>query len=82
VCHHLDYVLLKLRDSFHTDGFFQRESSLMHQLLRSKPEKEQPTLPIPRAWGRRAEAPTRRSAAGEVEGRQTRIKFGSAEDYS
>jgi hypothetical protein len=31
--HHLDYELLRLRDSFHTDGFFQRESSLVRQLL-------------------------------------------------
>ncbi len=31
--HHLDYQLLKLEDSFHTDGFFKRESSLVNQLL-------------------------------------------------
>jgi hypothetical protein len=31
--HHIDYELLKLRDSFHTDGFFKRESSLVNQLL-------------------------------------------------
>jgi len=31
--HHLDYRLLRLRDSFHTDGFFKRESSLVNQLL-------------------------------------------------
>jgi hypothetical protein len=31
--HHLDYQYLDLRDSFHTDGFFKRESSLVHQLL-------------------------------------------------
>lgn len=31
--HHLDYELLKLRESFHTDGFFKRESSLVNQLL-------------------------------------------------
>jgi hypothetical protein len=31
--HHLDYDLLKLPDSFHTQGFFQRESSLFHQLV-------------------------------------------------
>lgn len=30
--HHLDYELLALEDSFHTEGFFKRESSLMHQL--------------------------------------------------
>lgn len=33
VCHHLDYDLLELGDSFHTQGFFQRESSLMRQIL-------------------------------------------------
>lgn len=34
ICHHLDYELLGLRESFHTDGFFKRESSLFHQLTR------------------------------------------------
>jgi hypothetical protein len=37
VGHHLDYQYLKLADSFHTEGFFKRESSLFHQLV--------PTLP-------------------------------------
>jgi hypothetical protein len=32
-CHHLDYVLLGLADSFHTEGFYQRESSLFHQVV-------------------------------------------------
>jgi hypothetical protein len=32
VVHHLDYTLLGLGESFHTDGFFQRESSLVRQL--------------------------------------------------
>ncbi|HEX2570573.1 MAG TPA: hypothetical protein VH877_13540 [Polyangia bacterium] len=31
-CHHLDYVFLLLGDSLHTEGFFKRESSLVHQL--------------------------------------------------
>jgi hypothetical protein len=31
--HHLDYEHLKLQDSFHTEGFFRRESSLFHQLV-------------------------------------------------
>ena len=31
-CHHLDYELLKLPDSFHTEGFYQRESSLISQI--------------------------------------------------
>jgi hypothetical protein len=33
VCHHLDYTHLKLADSFHTAGFYKRESSLMQQLM-------------------------------------------------
>jgi hypothetical protein len=32
ICHHLDYHLLGLRDSLHTQGFYQRESSLFHAL--------------------------------------------------
>ena len=32
ICHHLDYTFLKLRDSLHTQGFYQRESSLFHAL--------------------------------------------------
>jgi hypothetical protein len=31
-CHHLDYALFRLPDSFHTEGFYKRESSLFHQL--------------------------------------------------
>ncbi len=30
--HHLDYELLKLKDSFHTRGFYRREASLYRQL--------------------------------------------------
>ena len=33
LCHHLDYEYLKLDDSFHTQGFYKRESSLFHQLV-------------------------------------------------
>lgn len=32
LCHHLDYAYLRLRDSLHTRGFYQRESSLFHAL--------------------------------------------------
>jgi hypothetical protein len=31
--HHLDYTLLRLGESFHTQGFYQRESHLFHQLV-------------------------------------------------
>lgn len=33
LCHHLDYELLGLTDTFHTEGFFKRESSLMRALV-------------------------------------------------
>jgi hypothetical protein len=33
VCHHVDYTYLELEDSFHTEGFFKRESSLFYQLV-------------------------------------------------
>ncbi|HEV7732497.1 MAG TPA: hypothetical protein VGR62_10070 [Candidatus Binatia bacterium] len=32
LCHHLDYTYLRLRDSPHTQGFYQRESSLFAAL--------------------------------------------------
>jgi hypothetical protein len=38
VGHHVDYTLLKLPDSFHTEGFYKRESSLFHQLVPGKGE--------------------------------------------
>ncbi len=31
--HHLDYEVLELGESFHTEGFFRRESSLFRQLV-------------------------------------------------
>jgi hypothetical protein len=33
VGHHIDYTLLRLRDSMHTEGFYKRESNLFHQLV-------------------------------------------------
>jgi len=38
-CHHLDYHLYKLPDSYHTEGFYKRESSLFHQLVPEPSEK-------------------------------------------
>ncbi len=34
LCHHLDYELFALDETFHTEGFYKRESSLFHQLVR------------------------------------------------
>lgn len=33
LCHHIDFTSLDLDPSFHTEGFFRRESSLFHQLV-------------------------------------------------
>ena len=33
VCHHLDYEYYKLTETFHTQGFYTRESALMRELL-------------------------------------------------
>ena len=33
VCHHLDYELYKLPETFHTQGFYARESALVRDLL-------------------------------------------------
>jgi hypothetical protein len=33
ICHHLDYHLFLFPESFHTEGFYKRESSLFHQLM-------------------------------------------------
>jgi len=32
LCHHLDYELYKLPETFHTEGFYKRESNLLTQL--------------------------------------------------
>jgi hypothetical protein len=44
VCHHLDYELYKLPESFHTEGFYARESALMRELL-GEPAPDQRTGP-------------------------------------
>jgi len=49
--HHLDYEHLRLADSFHTEGFYKRESSVFNQLV--------PALDPPRG-----ESPDREPSAG------------------
>ena len=43
--HHLDYQHLRLSDSFHTDGFFQRESSLVRRLLAAATHSRADSVP-------------------------------------
>ena len=44
VVHHLDYTLLRLPESFHTEGFFKRESSLFRQLVPDAGSEAAPRL--------------------------------------
>jgi hypothetical protein len=58
--HHLDYALLKLSDSFHTEGFFKRESSLFRQLV---PQADEVTMKnTGKSRGRRRATATTREA--------------------
>lgn len=49
VCHHLDYTLFRLPDSLHTEGFFQRESSLFYTVVQpakgKRATKTEPPFP-------------------------------------
>lgn len=56
VCHHLDFTLLELPETFHTEGFFRRESSLVRQLAGSRS----------RARPRSADGPARKRAVRPV----------------
>ncbi len=47
--HHLDYEYLRLAESFHTEGFYKRESSLFHQLVPALGPDERSTVPQPSA---------------------------------
>ena len=59
LCHHLDYELHGLDNTFHTEGFFRRESSIMRQLAdladtpapEPEPEPEPAPDPEPRSRG-------------------------------
>src|SRR5437660_758786 len=44
VGHHLDYTVLRLNESYHTEGFYKRESSLFHQLVTDLRRSAMPTM--------------------------------------
>jgi hypothetical protein len=45
ICHHLDFTHFRLRETFHTQGFFRRESSLVKQLTAGSPRRAEPAAP-------------------------------------
>jgi hypothetical protein len=42
LCHHLDYHRFRLADSYHTEGFYRRESSLVRQLYPAELDAAKP----------------------------------------
>jgi hypothetical protein len=52
IAHYLDYALLRLDDSFHTGGFFKRESFLVRALYPLPQRAESPEQPGLH-WGKR-----------------------------
>jgi hypothetical protein len=42
ICHHLDYELYQFPETFHTEGFYSRESSLFHQLVPGERQQAPP----------------------------------------
>ena len=71
--HHLDYEHLRLADSFHTEGFYKRESSVFHQLVPAPgtPRGESPE-DSPGAGGGAAAGGPLELAAPPTEGRERR----------
>ena len=65
LCHHLDFMLLELPHSFHTEGFFKRESSLFHQLV-----------PRPLLTGACRAPPAERDESPARDLRQNRVSMG------
>ncbi len=59
--HHLDYELFMLEETFHTEGFYKRESSLTNALLAQHASAAAPGNPDPGA----AKAPSRGSSGIE-----------------
>jgi hypothetical protein len=64
--HHLDYELLGLEDSYHTQGFYKRESSLYHQLVPDPQRYAQKPKTTATAKGKRG--------AAQVAGASTRSR--------
>jgi len=52
ICHHLDYEHYGLAETFHTEGFYARESALVREVLGEPPAAA--PKPAPRKSPRRA----------------------------
>lgn len=65
VCHHLDYTYLHLRESYHTEGFFQRESSLFRAIVQQPGTEAQKPMPSLSAMVSEVLATRRKNNVGE-----------------
>ena len=76
LCHHLDYNLYDLEDSFHTEGFFRRESSIVRQLLPKTPRRSSPKRDATQAasTGDARHATSAKTAAKRASGRRGRTR--------
>lgn len=63
VGHHLDYAGLELGDSFHTEGFYARESHLFHQLVTNAEGGVEKGPPVEDSLARLARTPDDLAAA-------------------
>lgn len=63
VGHHLDYAGLELGDSFHTEGFYARESHLFHQLMTDAEGGVEKGPPVEDSLARLARTPDDLAAA-------------------
>ena len=63
VGHHLDYAGLELGDSFHTEGFYARESHLFHQLVTDAEGGVEKGPPVEDSLARLARTPDDLAAA-------------------
>lgn len=52
LCHHLDYELYELAETFHTQGFYKRESSLFAQIRGEPPAAPEARVSRPPRRGR------------------------------
>jgi hypothetical protein len=57
LAHHLDVTLFALEDSFHTEGFFRRESSLVRQLAPRSEERDGAATPAEKTAARTKKKP-------------------------
>lgn len=80
--HHFDYEHFRLAETFHTDGFYQRESVLLKELLGEPVEVAAPVAAAPRGGARGGPRGGAAAGAGASPGKRGSrpAQFGGARD--